>query len=114
MGDSRGRWEGDTLVVETTNFTAKTASFNPTVFTAMGTGQNLHLAERFTRVNAGTLLYEYRVDDATTFARPITARIYMRKSDERLFEYACHEGNYGLLNILRGARAAEGASKGSR
>ena len=114
MGDSRGRWDGDTLVVETKNFTSKTGSFNPNVWSAIGTGEAMLLTERFTRVNAGTLLYEYKVDDAATFTRPITARIYMRKSDERLFEYACHEGNYGLQNILRGARVAEGALKGSR
>jgi hypothetical protein len=114
MGDARGRWDGDTLVVETTNFTEKTASFNPSVSTAMGTGEALHLTERFTRLNAGTLLYEYTVNDAKTFTRPFTVKIYMSKSEEPMFEYACHEGNYGLLNILRGARAAEGASVGSR
>ena len=107
MGDSRGRWHGDTLVVETTNFTSKTASFNPTVLIAMGTGETMHLIERFTRVDAGTLRYEYTVTDAKTFTQPITAVINMRKSDEPLFEYACHEANYSLLNILRGARAAE-------
>ena len=114
MGDARGRWDGDTLVVETTNFTSKTASFNPTVASAMGTGETLHVTERFSRPNARTLLYEYTVDDRTTFARPIKAAIHLKKSDEPMYEYACHEGNYGLLNILRGARAAEGAVKESR
>jgi hypothetical protein len=111
MGDSRGRWDGDTLVVETKNFTSKTASFNPTIWIAMGTGETMHLIERFTRVDAATLRYEYTVTDAKTFTQPITALINMRKSDEPMFEYACHEGNYGLLNILRGARAAEAAAK---
>jgi hypothetical protein len=62
-------------------------------------------------VNAGTIRYEYTVNDPATFTKPITAVIYLRKSEEQMFEYACHEGNYGLLNILRGARAAESVSK---
>ena len=114
MGDSRGRWDGDTLVVETTNFTSKTASFNPTVTSAIGTGETLHLTERFTRVDARTIRYEYTVNDPATFTKPITAVIYLRKSEEQMFEYACHEGNYGLLNSLRGARAAESVSRESR
>jgi hypothetical protein len=114
MGDSRGRWDGDTLVIATTNFTDKTSSFSPSVMSAMGTGETLHLTERFTRVNADTLLYEYTVDDPATFTRPFTVAIHMRKSDKPIFEYACHEGNYGLLDILRGARAAEAESTGSR
>jgi hypothetical protein len=114
MGDSRGRWDGDTLVIETTNFTSKTASFNPTVASAIGNGETLHLTERFTRMNPGTIRYEYTVKDPSTFTRPISAMIYLRKSQEQMFEYACHEGNYGLLNILRGARAAEGTRTESR
>jgi hypothetical protein len=114
MGDSRGRWDGDTLVVETTNFTSKTASFNPTVTSAIGTGETLNLTERFTRVDARTIRYEYTVNDPATFTKPITAVIYLRKSEEQMFEYACHEGNYGLLNILRGARAEESLSRESR
>jgi len=86
----------------------------PTVFSAMRTGETLHLTERFTRVNDDTLLYEYTVEDQTTFTRPFTVAIHMRKSDEPMFEYVCHEGNYGLLNILRGARAAEAESERSR
>ncbi len=107
MGDARGRWEGDTLVVETRNFSRRTPSFNPTITTAVGSGETLRLTERFTRVDADTLRYEYTVDDPDTFTRPFTAAIPMRRSDLPLFEYACHEGNRGLHNILAGARAAE-------
>ena len=106
MGDSRGYWDGDTLVVETTNFTSKTASFNPSVATAVGDGTTLHLTERFSRVAEDTLLYEYTVDDPTNFTAPFTAVLPM-KTGPGMYEYACHEGNYGLLNILAGARQAE-------
>ena len=106
MGDSRGYWDGDTLVVESTNFTDKVASFNPSVATAAGTGSTLHLTERFTRVAGDTLLYEFTVNDPATFTRPFTAALPM-KLGEGMYEYACHEGNYGLFNILSGARAAE-------
>ena len=106
MGDSRGHWEGDTLVVETTNFSDKTASFNSSVATAVGSGATLHLTERFQRVGDDTLLYEFTVDDPTTFTRPFTAALPMKRGDG-LFEYACHEGNYGLFNMLAGARAKE-------
>ena len=109
MGASRGRWDGDTLVVETTNFTDKTASFNPSISTAAGSGATLHLTERFRRVADDTLLYEYTVDDSTTFTRPFTAALPMKRG-EAMFEFACHEGNYGLFNLLSGARAAEAAS----
>ena len=106
MGDSRGYWDGDTLVVETTNFSDKTASFNPTVAQAVGTGTTLHLTERFSRVADDTLLYEYTVDDPTSFTAPFTAALPMKRGNG-MYEYACHEGNYGLLNILTGARVAE-------
>ena len=107
MGDSRGRWEGDTLVVETTNLTEHTGSFDPSAMQAIGTGLTVTLTERFRRLNADTLLYEYTVDDPSIFTRPFTVAVPMRRNDEPMFEYACHEGNYGLLNILRGARAEE-------
>ena len=107
MGDSRGRWEGETLVVETTNFTHKTSSFNPTIQSAVGTGATLHLVERFTRAGAGALRYEFTVDDPHTFTRPFTGVIPMTTADGPLFEYACHEGNYGMFNLLAGARAEE-------
>jgi hypothetical protein len=113
MGDSRGRWEGDTLVIETTNFTDKTASFNPSVTTAIGSGVTLRLTERFRRVADNTLVYEYTVDDPKTFTRPFTVQLPMKRGDT-LYEYACHEGNHGLLNMLRGARAADRARPSSR
>ena len=107
MGDARGYWEGDSLVVETTNFTGMTPSFNPTITSSVGTGTHLTLVERFSRLDNDTLLYEYTVDDPATFTSPFSAAIPMRLSDGLIFEYACHEGNYGLHNILAGARAAE-------
>ena len=109
-GDSRGHWDGDTLVVETTNFTGKTASFNDNITTAIGTGVTLHLTERFTRVDAETLLYEYTIDDPTAFTRPFTVAQPMRKNSGQIFEYACHEGNYGMTNMLTGARIQEQAA----
>jgi hypothetical protein len=101
MGDSRGRWEGDTLVVETTNFSPK-AEYR-------GSGENLRLVERFTRVDAGTIHYEFTVQDPTTWTRPWTSAIPMTKdgAPDRIFEYACHEGNYGIVNILAGHRNEE-------
>ena len=98
-GDSRGRWEGDTLVVETKNFTGKT-SFR-------GTGPGLRLVERFTRVAEGTLLYEYTVTDPESFERPWSVAVPMRKNDLPVFEYACHEGNYGMLNLMVSARSED-------
>jgi hypothetical protein len=99
MGDSRGRWDGDTLVVDTTNFTDKT-SFR-------GSGANLHLIERFTRVDADTIEYRFTVDDPTTWTKPWTVAYPMVKTAGPIYEYACHEGNYGLVGILAGARAEE-------
>ena len=104
MGAPRGYWDGDTLVVESRNFTAKTASFNPDPGTSHGSGLTLHLEERFTRVDADTLRYEFTIDDPHTFTRQFTGVIPMRPLGAPLFEYACHEGNYGLLNMMRGAR----------
>ncbi|MQA28554.1 MAG: hypothetical protein GEU82_01775 [Luteitalea sp.] len=111
LGDSRGRWEGDTLVVETTNFSDKT-SFR-------GASENLRLVERFSRLDADTLDYQFTVDDASTWAKPWTASLPMPRVDNLMFEYACHEGNYGLVGQLSGARAeekaaAEAARKGSK
>ena len=107
MGDSRGRWDGDTLVVESGNYTGKTASFGPDGVTAWGSGLTLRLTERFTRVAENVLLYEYTVNDPVTFARPFTVALHMRRGAEPIYEYACHEGNYGLHAILAGARAEE-------
>ncbi len=106
MGDSRGHWDGDTLVVESRNFSAKTASFNPSVAQAAGSGETLQLTERFSRTGDDTLLYEYTVNDPATFTRPFTAALSMKRG-VGMFEYACHEGNYGLPNMLAGARVAE-------
>ena len=107
MGDARGYWEGDTLVVETTNFSSLMPSFNPTITGSVGTGTHLTLTERFSRLDGDTLLYEYTVDDPTTFTSPFSAASPMRLSDGLIYEYACHEGNYGMQNILAGARAEE-------
>jgi hypothetical protein len=114
LGNSRGYWDGDTLVVETTNFTDKTGSFN-TVVQAIGTGETLHLIERFRLVEPGRLLYEFTIDDPTTFTRSFSASIPMKKSEGPLYEYACHEGNYGMEGLLAGARTVERKSEnGSR
>jgi len=111
MGDSRGRWEGNTLVVDTTNFSEKT-NFR-------GAGPNMHLVERFTRVDPETLVYEFTVDDPTTFTRPWTVSIPSNRIESPIYEYACHEGNYGMTGMLAGARAEEkkaeaAVQKGSR
>ncbi len=95
-GDSIGHWEGDTLVVDTTNF-SRDGGFR-------GASANMHLIERFSRVDAGTLKYEFTIDDPATWTKKWTASIPMSRSDEQIFEYACHEGNYGLAGVLRGAR----------
>ena len=113
MGDSRGRWDGDTLVVESRNYTAKTGSFY-TIIGTFGSGETLNLVERFTRIDADTLLYEFTVNDPETFTGPFTAAIPMKSSDLPLFEYACHEGNYGMTNLLVGARAVEAQEAGSK
>ena len=98
VGDSRGRWEGDTLVVETTNFLRETA------FQSGLTGRSLVLEERFTLASPDVLLYEVTVDDPTVWTRPWTYELPMQRNDLPLYEYACHEGNYGIYNILAGAR----------
>jgi hypothetical protein len=101
FGDSRGHWEGDTLVVDVTNFPAHIINYR-------GAGPALHLTEKFRRISADTVRYEVTVTDATTFSRPWTAALHLRHSTQPdVFEYACHEGNYAMRNILSGARAAE-------
>ena len=100
-GDSRGHWEGNTLVVETKRFLRETSFQNST--------DTLHLVERFTRQDDDTLIYEFTVTDPTTWTAPWTVELPMRKSDLPLFEYACHEGNYGMEGTLSGARAIEKA-----
>jgi hypothetical protein len=101
-GDSRGRWEGDTLVVETRNFTDKIQSFR-----GAGTGKTLQLTERFTRVGPDRVDYQFTINDPETYTRPFTVLVPMVRSDGDMFEYACHEGNYGMVNILSGARVEE-------
>ncbi|MDA1093558.1 MAG: hypothetical protein O3A25_09870 [Acidobacteria bacterium] len=106
-GDSRGRWEGDTLVVETRNFRdIGTAHPAPNAERLEALGPSLHLTERFSRRDAGTLLYRFTVNDSTAFTAPWSVEMTMAKTEDTLFEYACHEGNYGLYNILAGAQAA--------
>lgn len=103
FGDSRGRWEGATLVVDTTNFTDKVGF--------RGSTEGLHLTERFTRTDAGTVRYEFTIDDPATFTKTWTAAIPMAKTDDQIYEYACHEGNYGMVNLLSGARVQEKAAQ---
>jgi hypothetical protein len=101
-GDARGRWEGDTLVVDVTNFTGHTEF--------RGSRENLHLVERFTRTDASTLTYQVTVEDATTWTRPWTAVVELNREADKpnlVFEQTCHEGNYGLLGMLANTRAAE-------
>lgn len=110
LGESRGKWEGSTLVVETMNFSPKVAAFSirrGSGGTEIGSGENLRLIERFSRLDANTLQYEFTVNEPSTFSRPFTGRLPMVLSDQLMYEYACHEGNYGLENILRGARIEE-------
>lgn len=108
-GDSVGRWEGDTLVVDTTNFTDKTnfrgapRSTRQDIFAS----DALHVVERFTRVGAKHIRYQFTVDDPTTWTSRWSGEIPLRQFDGPLFEYACHEGNYGLPNILSGARSTD-------
>ena len=106
MGDSRGRWEGDTLVVETANFTGKVYErrVSNTVF---GASREMRVVERFRRVDGDTLDYRFTVTDPRTFAAPWTAAIPMTTLDGPIIEYACHEGNYSMENMLRGARNKE-------
>lgn len=99
LGDSRGRWEGDTLVVETTNFSPKSRFFQ--------SSEHLNLTERYTRIADDVLQWEVAVEDPTTWTAPWTAVIRMKKTDEALFEYACHEGNYAMEGILAGKRLEE-------
>ena len=108
MGDSIGRWEGDTLVVDTTNFTDKTRF--------RGSTENLHVIERFSRLDAKTLLYRFTIEDPTTWTQAWTGEYTWPATDTLMYEYACHEANYALGNILSGARqrdAEEAARKGA-
>ena len=103
LGDSRGRWEGDTLVVETTNL----PHLDQRGVAVFGTSEQGRVIERFTRIDADTMDYRVTVDDPATFTAEWTASIPMRRIEGPIFEYACHEGNYGLTNILAGHRREE-------
>ena len=103
MGDSRGHWEGNTLVVDVTNFPDRDVTGFGVPYRNSETS-HLHLTERFTRVDANLLDYKVTVDDPATFTRKWTASIPMVRSEDRLYEYACHEGNYSLANMLKGSR----------
>jgi hypothetical protein len=104
MGDSIGRWEGDTLVVETVN------QHPLQVF--RGASAAMKVTERFTRVGPDTILYRFTIDDPRTWTQPWSGEVPFRRTDEQIYEYACHEGNYALANVLSGARAQErGQSK---
>ena len=102
LGNSRGHWEGDTLVIVTTNFSKKT--------NYRGATTGLKLTERFTRVDTRTIDFRVTVEDPTTWTRPWTVALQMRPSEGELYEYACHESNYGLRNILEVARDEEKAA----
>jgi hypothetical protein len=99
LGDPRGHWEGNTLIVDSTNFTHK----NP----FRGSDRNLHLIERFTPIDPNTILYRFTVDDPTAFSSTWTGEVPMTRAPGPIYEYACHEGNYSMTNILTGARAEE-------
>jgi hypothetical protein len=105
MGDSRGRWEGNTLVIDTTNFIGTDNAY--------GADEALHLTERLTRTDPDTILYQFTVDDPTAFTKPWSGEMSIRKTDEPVEEYACHEGNYAMESILAGARAEEKKAGGS-
>ena len=112
-GDSRGRWDGDTLIVETRNFRREGTGTLSLRGLGLSADEHLHLVERFRRLDIDTLLYEYTIDDPTIWTRPWTVSLTMQKSDRQMFEYACHEGNYGLAGILSAARAQEKAATDS-
>jgi hypothetical protein len=101
-GDSRGHWEGETLVVETTNFDARSVY--------RGASENLRLTEKFTRVSDNTINYEITLNDPSVWTRPWSLMIPLKKSKDKIYEYACHEGNHGIVGVLSGARAQERAA----
>ena len=120
-GDSRGHWEGDTLVVDSTNFTDQTNFRGPpsTARQDIFSDANLHVVERFTLTDPDTITYRFTVTDPTVWTKPWSGELLMKRTKGPIYEYACHEGNYGLANILAGARAAEKSaakptSQGSR
>jgi hypothetical protein len=102
-GDSRGHWQADTLVIETINFTGKT-QFG-------GSGENLKVTERLTRMDAKTMVYRFTIEDPSTFTKTWSAELPLVAADGPIFEYACHEGNQALVDILAGARVEESKAK---
>jgi hypothetical protein len=114
IGSSRGRWEGDTLVVETTNFKFNEKSRFGVQYLGGLSDEHLRVVERFTRTDVNTIVYQARVEDATVFTRPWSIEIPMERTNESIFEVACHEGNYGMSNILSGHRAEERAASRQR
>jgi hypothetical protein len=113
LGDSVGHWEGGTLVVDTTNFNDGGGFFGD-VGGMFGSDRNLHVVERFSMRDANTILYRFEVDDPTAFTRPWKGELTMSRSAGPIFEYACHEGNYALPNLLNGFRARERAESDSK
>lgn len=110
LGDSRARWEGDTLVVDTVNY-HDMSLFN-SYYCCRSAARNLHIVERYRRVDANTIDMRFTVEDPTTFTRPFTIALPMKRIEGPVYEYACHEGNYGMEGILSGARAEEKAQEG--
>ena len=106
LGDSIGRWQGDTLVVDTTNFTAERGYYGDAGGN-FGWDENLHLVERFRMLDADTLLYQFDIDNPTAFTRPWKGELTLNRADAGIYEFACHEGNYSLTNMMRGYRATE-------
>jgi hypothetical protein len=107
MGDSIGRWEGDTLVVETTNILPMQLEQTSILWAYRGASDKLKVTERFTRTGPDTILYRFTMDDPTTFTAPFTGELPFNRIDEMIYEYACHEGNYAMTNILSGERSKE-------
>jgi hypothetical protein len=106
MGDSVGHWEGDTLVAETTNFTDQTHF--------RGSSRDLKVTERFTRVDANNIVYKATVEDPSTWTKPWTVELPFAAAPGPIYEYACHEGNYAMEDILAGARRAEAEGSGKK
>jgi len=113
LGDSVGHWEGKTLVVDTTNF-KDGGGFYGDAGGMFGWDRNLHVVERFSLLDANTILYQFQDDDPTAFTRPWKGELTMARASGPIYEYACHEGNYALPNLLRGFRASEGATPGGK
>jgi len=113
LGDSIGHWEGGTLIVDTTNFKDGGGYFGD-AGGMYSTDRNLHVVERFSLQDANTVLYKFEVDDPTAFTRPWKGELTMARSSGRIFEYACHEGNYALIDLLNGARVEENKPASSK